>query len=113
MLDKFPPEMCAHIFEFACRDPGCTGRSLSLVSRYIHQASELARYMNIVLVGRAQIFAFAQFVEHTDIQLKTRHLFINGHEAYAEMYSTNEVEANAQTEYARLAALLSPADERL
>ncbi|KAJ6502320.1 hypothetical protein C8R45DRAFT_924719 [Mycena sanguinolenta] len=98
MLDKFPPEICAHIFDFACRDPDCTGRSLSLVSRYIHQTSELARYMSIVLVGRAQILAFAQFVEHTDIQLKTRHLFINGHENYADMYSTHEREGRRPNE---------------
>ncbi|KAF8211966.1 hypothetical protein K438DRAFT_1805721 [Mycena galopus ATCC 62051] len=57
MLDQLPPELCAHIFDFACRDSGYTGRSLSLVSRYIHQTSEPARYTSIALINRAQILA--------------------------------------------------------
>ncbi|KAJ6502323.1 hypothetical protein C8R45DRAFT_1092192 [Mycena sanguinolenta] len=85
MLDKLPPEICAHIFDFPCRDSGRIARSLSLVSRYIHQTSELARYTSISLVSRAQVVAFAQFAEHTHIELKTRHLFINSQESEEEL----------------------------
>ncbi|KAF7363640.1 hypothetical protein MSAN_01021200 [Mycena sanguinolenta] len=85
MLDKLPPEICAHIFDLACRDSAGTGRSLSLVSRYIHETSELARYTSITLVGCAQVVGFAQFAEHTHIELKTRHLFINTQESEEEL----------------------------
>ncbi|KAJ6502327.1 hypothetical protein C8R45DRAFT_615971 [Mycena sanguinolenta] len=86
MLDRFPPEICARIFDLACTDSGGTGRSLSRVSRYIRQTSELARYTTIALVGHGQILAFAQFlVEHPHIQLTTRRLFINGQDGKQEL----------------------------
>ncbi|KAJ7931753.1 hypothetical protein B0H13DRAFT_2308456 [Mycena leptocephala] len=53
MLDQLPPEICAHIFNFACRDSGYTGRSLSLVSRYIHETSKQAKLQSIVLIACA------------------------------------------------------------
>ncbi|KAF7363637.1 hypothetical protein MSAN_01020900 [Mycena sanguinolenta] len=88
MLDKLPPEICAHIFDFACTDSGRTERSLGRVSRYIRQTSELARYTNIALVGRAQTLGFAQFLaEHTYIRVKTRRLFISGKDSKKELKS--------------------------
>ncbi|KAF8211995.1 hypothetical protein K438DRAFT_1928256 [Mycena galopus ATCC 62051] len=85
MLDRLPPEICAHIFDLACRDTGQTGRALSLVSRYIHQTSELARYISVAIVGRTQLLAFARFLERAPTQLKTHYLFIDGHESSAVM----------------------------
>ncbi|KAF7363629.1 hypothetical protein MSAN_01020000 [Mycena sanguinolenta] len=117
MLDRLPPEIGAHIFDFACRDSGCTGRSLSLVSRYIHQTSELVRYTSIVLVGRAQILAFAQFADHTRIKLNTRHLFINSQESEEELenmlFHADKDERNARRELGRLLGLLSSSDEKV
>ncbi|KAJ6514907.1 hypothetical protein C8R47DRAFT_495629 [Mycena vitilis] len=86
MLDQCPAEICAHIFGFACRDAGYTGSSLSLVSRYIHEASKPAKLQSIALVGRPQILAFAQLLDRTPTHLRTtRYLFINGQESEAEM----------------------------
>ncbi|KAF7363644.1 hypothetical protein MSAN_01021600 [Mycena sanguinolenta] len=117
MLDRLPPEICTYIFDFACRDSGCTGRSLSLVSRYVYQTSELVRYTSIVLIGRSQILSFAEFVGNTSIPLKTRYLFINGQESEEELDSmlrnAHRGERNARIEYARLAGLLPRGDERL
>ncbi|KAJ7781853.1 hypothetical protein DFH07DRAFT_949546 [Mycena maculata] len=109
MLDQTPPEICAHIFNFACRDSGYTGRSLSLVSRYIHEASEPARLQSIALVGRKQILAFAALLEQTPAHLRTtRYLFINGQESEEEMEDVfdvaNEGWRRAQMERNRLLA---------
>ncbi|KAF8211952.1 hypothetical protein K438DRAFT_1220371 [Mycena galopus ATCC 62051] len=100
MLDRLPPEICAYIFDVACRDTGYTGRSLSLVSRYIHETSALSRYTSIVLVGRAQILAFARLLDRSPTHLRTRYLFINGHESEAEMDQV--VKAHLRTREARL-----------
>ncbi|KAF7363641.1 hypothetical protein MSAN_01021300 [Mycena sanguinolenta] len=109
MLDKLPPEICGIIFDFACRD-GRTGLALSHVSRYIRNTSELARYTSIALVSYAQIIAFAQFVEHTRIKLKTRHLFINGQASEKELErmlcEANAGLRKAQLEYRRLTKVL-------
>ncbi|KAJ6502321.1 hypothetical protein C8R45DRAFT_976259 [Mycena sanguinolenta] len=117
MLGRLPPEICAHIFDFACTDSGCTGRFLSLVSRYIRETSELARYTSIVLLGRAQILSFAEFVGHTDIQLKTRHLFIDAQESEEELedmvHKAHAETRKAQLEYARLAEVFPPDDQKL
>ncbi|KAJ6502322.1 hypothetical protein C8R45DRAFT_1209901 [Mycena sanguinolenta] len=117
MLDKLPPELCALIFDFACRD-GRTGLSLSLVSRYIRNTSELARYTTIVLVGHAQILAFARFItEHIHIKLKTRRLFINGQESEEQwesrVFQVNAGARKARQEYTRLAELLLYTDKKL
>ncbi|KAF7363634.1 hypothetical protein MSAN_01020600 [Mycena sanguinolenta] len=118
MLDRLPPEICAIIFDFACRD-GRTGLALSHVSRYIRNTSELARYTSIALVGRAQIIAFAQFVEHIHLKLETRYLFINGQESEEELksivYEAFAGTRKAETEYRNLARnqLPPPDDEKL
>ncbi|KAF8204331.1 hypothetical protein K438DRAFT_1580328 [Mycena galopus ATCC 62051] len=86
MFDQLPPEICAYIFDFACRDSGYTGRSLSLVSRYFHQTSELARYTSIALVGHAQILVFARLMDRSpDTRFKTRYLIIDGRESDAQL----------------------------
>ncbi|KAF7363636.1 hypothetical protein MSAN_01020800 [Mycena sanguinolenta] len=113
MLDKFPPELCALIFDFACRD-GRTGLALSHVSRYIRNTSELARYTSIALVGQAQIIAFAQFVEHTHLKLQTRYLFVNGQESKQELESiAYEAFAGMRKAERNMALLLTPDDEKL
>jgi hypothetical protein len=117
MLDQLPAEICAYIFAFACQDSGHTGRSLSLVSKYIHETSKLARYTSIALIGRAQILAFAQFLDQTNTPLSTRYLFIGGQESEEEMDEIWELAARAQTEaqaeYRKLAKLLPSGDEKL
>jgi hypothetical protein len=36
---QIPPELLTDIFLLACRDAGYTGRSLSIVSKYIRETS--------------------------------------------------------------------------
>jgi hypothetical protein len=86
MIDRAPPEICAHIFSFACTDSGYTGRSLSLVSRYFHEVSKPAKLQSIALYGHAQILAFAALLDQTPPYLRTtRALLINGRESEKEM----------------------------
>ncbi|KAJ7803222.1 hypothetical protein B0H13DRAFT_1745130 [Mycena leptocephala] len=114
MLDQLPPEICALIFVFACRDSGHTGRSLSLVSRYIHETSKIAKLQSIVLVGRAQILAFARLLDQIPAHLRTtRYLFINGHENEEEMTKIIRFAyAGSHKAQCELSAL-PPGDERL
>jgi hypothetical protein len=76
-MESSPPEICHKIFTEACLDDGSTGRSLSLVSKYIHEASSPTRFQNIALHGYMQITAFADILERTPPHLRrVCHLFI-------------------------------------
>ncbi|KAJ7251406.1 hypothetical protein C8J57DRAFT_674383 [Mycena rebaudengoi] len=90
MMNQAPPEICAHIFSFACTDSGYTGRSLSLVSKYFHEVSKPAKLQSIALYGRAQILAFAALLDQTPPHLRTtRALLIN--ESKEEMHAVMTV----------------------
>ncbi|KIM89284.1 hypothetical protein PILCRDRAFT_61514, partial [Piloderma croceum F 1598] len=76
-MESSPPEICHKIFTEACLDDGSTARSLSLVSKYIHEASNPTRFQNIALRGYKQITAFAGILERTPPHLRrVCHLFI-------------------------------------
>ncbi|KAJ7252505.1 hypothetical protein C8J57DRAFT_1519837 [Mycena rebaudengoi] len=84
-MNQAPPEICAHIFSFACTDSGYTGRSLSLVSKYFHEVSKPAKLQSIALHGRGQILAFAALLDQTPPHLRTtRALLINGRQSEKE-----------------------------
>ncbi|KAJ7251400.1 hypothetical protein C8J57DRAFT_674315 [Mycena rebaudengoi] len=84
-MNQAPPEICAHIFSFACTDSGYTGRSLSLVSKYFHEVSKPTKLQSIALHGRDQILAFAALLDQTPPHLRTtRALLINGRQSEKE-----------------------------
>jgi hypothetical protein len=62
-MDKMPPEICTKIFSYACLDTGYTGRSLSLVSKYIHDTSQSVKLQSIALHGQSQTLAFAEMLK--------------------------------------------------
>src|SRR5882762_6025619 len=64
-MELCPPEICAEIFQLACVDDGTTGRSLSLVSRYIHNASSSVKYQSLAVRGPHQTLALASVLETT------------------------------------------------
>ncbi|KAJ7677579.1 hypothetical protein B0H14DRAFT_2261194, partial [Mycena olivaceomarginata] len=43
------------VFGFSCTDDGCTGRSLSLVSRAVHIVSKPLKYQSLCVVGLDQL----------------------------------------------------------
>jgi hypothetical protein len=77
-MDCSPPEICHKIFTYACLDNGFTGRSLSLVSKYITETSKPTRFQSIAIQGHEQISKFAVILERTPPHLRhVRHLFVS------------------------------------
>ncbi|KIM78998.1 hypothetical protein PILCRDRAFT_823866 [Piloderma croceum F 1598] len=77
-MHQLPPELCTEIFSLACRDSGFTGRSLSLVSRYVHETSKEAKLQSISIHGYDEIIAFAALLERTPLHLRSvRFCFIS------------------------------------
>ena len=77
-MDRAPPELCHRIYSFACTDTGYTGRSLSLVSKYIHETSQPFRLQSISLHGHDEIVAFAALLDTTPACLRrVRYLFLS------------------------------------
>ncbi|KDQ63975.1 hypothetical protein JAAARDRAFT_214404, partial [Jaapia argillacea MUCL 33604] len=74
-----PQEIWQHIFALACLDDGTTGRSLSLVSRYIRLVSHPLRYQSIAVHGLRQLISLASILDAnmTTLQpFRVRHLFV-------------------------------------
>ncbi|KIM74392.1 hypothetical protein PILCRDRAFT_80097, partial [Piloderma croceum F 1598] len=87
VFDKLPPELCEHIFSFACLDDGYTGRSLSLVSRYISEASKPVRFQSLVVRNLPQAQALASILEkESPLHRRVRHLFVVCN--YQQMYTS-------------------------
>nr|GAT52833.1 predicted protein [Mycena chlorophos] len=86
-LDELPPELLTHIVELSCTDNGATGRSLSLVSRYIRDISATFKLQSVALLGRQQQLQFAAFLDSTDDSMpaNTRYLYIGGQESESEL----------------------------
>ncbi|EKM78532.1 hypothetical protein AGABI1DRAFT_13385, partial [Agaricus bisporus var. burnettii JB137-S8] len=80
-LEECPPEICKKIFTHACDDGGYTGRSLSLVSRYVRDVSEDIKFRSVAVWGRRQILGFYEVLLSTPPHLRRiLHLFISAHE---------------------------------
>ncbi|KAF5348920.1 hypothetical protein D9756_009831 [Leucocoprinus leucothites] len=78
LLEDCPPEICNKIFTHACEDDGTTGRSLSLVSRYIHDVSEELKLRSLAVCGMKQILACAAMLREKPEHLRRIvHLFIS------------------------------------
>lgn len=58
-MEHCSAEVWGHIFSLACTDGGDTGRSLSLVCKYVRDASSPYKYKTIALRGQKQVQAFA------------------------------------------------------
>lgn len=81
LLEQCPPEICKKIFTLACDDDGRTGRSLSLVSRYIHDVSEDIKYRSLAVWSMGQIMRCHIVLQNKPPHLRRiSHLFISAHE---------------------------------
>lgn len=58
-MEACPPEIHALIFALACSDDGTTGRSLSLVSRYVRSVSTPFQWQSLAVSGVHQARGFA------------------------------------------------------
>ena len=98
-MDKVPPEICTKIFSQACLDSGYTGRSLSLVSKFIHDTSQPVKLQSISLHGLNEIAAFASLLERTPPHLRRiRYLFITSHELKPTRGTTHGIYAESLAE---------------
>ncbi|PPQ78346.1 hypothetical protein CVT25_011629 [Psilocybe cyanescens] len=79
-MDRCPSEICSEICAFACTDDGRTGRSLSLVSRFLNQSSKPYKLQSVAVVGHAQLHAFAALIERTPLSLRrVACIFVSAH----------------------------------
>lgn len=69
-MDKVPPEIWMEIFTYACTDTGITGRSLSMVSRFFHEASRPVKLQNIAIHGHEQMIRFHDLLDHTTLHFR-------------------------------------------
>ena len=76
-MDRCPIEIWNQISAHACTDNGYTGRSLSLVSRYIHETSKSAKLQSLSLTKPKQIHGLARLIADTRPKYRqVRYLFI-------------------------------------
>ncbi|KAM5543496.1 hypothetical protein V8D89_002747 [Ganoderma adspersum] len=77
-MDACPNEILSLIFAETCTDDGLTGRSLSLVSRRIRDASRRYALQSVALHGSHQLFAFASLLDKANPEDRgtLRHLYI-------------------------------------
>ncbi|KAJ3572365.1 hypothetical protein NP233_g3135 [Leucocoprinus birnbaumii] len=81
MLELLPPEVCKQIYEKACDDDGRTGRSLSLVSRYVSEVSEEFKYRSLAVYSIPKILKCYKVLESKPPEARRIiHLFISAHE---------------------------------
>ncbi|PBK92082.1 hypothetical protein ARMGADRAFT_1053981 [Armillaria gallica] len=98
-MERCPAEICSEIFSYACTDNGYTGRSLSLVSKFVRETSEMCRLQSISIIGYEQLVAFAAALERTPPSLRrVRYIFISAHAR-----STAENPKAITSEYSRRA----------
>ena len=72
-----PNEILSFIFAEACTDDGFTGRSLSLVSRRIHDTSRRYALQSVALYGSYQLSAFASLLDKVNPEDRgVRHLYL-------------------------------------
>ncbi|GBE77282.1 hypothetical protein SCP_0101550 [Sparassis crispa] len=76
-MDTCSPEIHTYVFSFACTDSGATGRSLSLVSRYVRQVSASFKWYSPSISGKRQARQFVDVLHKTAIQPRISHLFLS------------------------------------
>ncbi|KZT04438.1 uncharacterized protein LAESUDRAFT_727914 [Laetiporus sulphureus 93-53] len=77
-MENCPAEIWSRIFFLACADGGHTGRSLSHVSRYFRQTSQLAQLHSIAISGVGQLYEFTEMLSRRPSELcMIRHLFVS------------------------------------
>ena len=76
-MDTLPVELHSQIFQLACIDDGGAARSLSLVSRYLHQVAEPFLFQTLIVSGHDRLDIVANKLEKSSIHCRrVRHLFL-------------------------------------
>ncbi|KAF7770948.1 hypothetical protein Agabi119p4_6922 [Agaricus bisporus var. burnettii] len=72
-----PAEIWGKIFELSCTDGGQTGRSLALVSTYIHAVSRPYQYLSVSITGKNAIAQFANLLAQDTECRRVKFLFMS------------------------------------
>lgn len=76
-MEAFPTEIWEVIFGFACTDDGSTGRSLSLLSREVHEIVKPFKLQSLCAIGSNQVQKFSYLLAETPERYRNvRYLFI-------------------------------------
>ncbi|TFK71370.1 hypothetical protein BDN72DRAFT_794093 [Pluteus cervinus] len=121
VLDKCPPEICRQIFLFACSDDGSSGRSLSLVSKRVHDISRVVKLHSLAIVGFPQFFGCATMLANIRPEdRRVHHLFVSNVPQYDRPDPTmgspgntsrsalHEHTANAYRAFKQILSLVAP-----
>ncbi|KAJ6611455.1 hypothetical protein B0H10DRAFT_1769364, partial [Mycena sp. CBHHK59/15] len=65
-----PVEIWANVFSHTCLDDGSMGRTLSLVSRYVRNASRHVKFQAITINSLTDLTAFVGILESTPPHLR-------------------------------------------
>lgn len=76
-MEVIPVELWEKIGRYACLDGGYTGCSLSLVSRFMRDATRMSRYTSVALLGEERCHAFVGLLNRTNTHLNILHLFVS------------------------------------
>ena len=77
-MQHAPTEIWNQISSHACTDSGSTGRSLSLVSKFIRETSAPFKLQSVAVHGPKQFISFNKLLLTTPLHLRrTRYLFIS------------------------------------
>ncbi|KAF7969531.1 hypothetical protein HWV62_26973 [Athelia sp. TMB] len=77
-MDIAPPEIWTRISSYACTDAGSTGRSLSLVSKFIRDTSAPFKLQSMSIHGSQQAIAFQGILLRTPPHLRrVRYLYLS------------------------------------
>lgn len=118
-MDRCPVEICNEIFRLACSDNGYTGRSLSLVSKFVRETSQASKLQSLSVIGYEQLIGLASALDNIHPTLRqVRYIFISAHarrtafdpKALAPEYTRRE---SAYAAFARILRAISPTVEIL
>lgn len=96
-MENIPTELWAYIFSLACTDGGLAGCSLSLVSRYFHEAVLPVQLYSVALLSPAKMTSFAALLKKRPAEYcRVRHLLLSRSgvrdiDARVPMYSHSQV----------------------
>ncbi|KAJ3478402.1 hypothetical protein NLI96_g9773 [Meripilus lineatus] len=77
-METLPVELHSHILQLACTDDGSTARTLSLVSKYVHQIADPFLSQTLIVSGSDRLNLVAnKLITSPNLRRRVRHLFLS------------------------------------
>ena len=100
---RCPPELCERIFTLACLDDGTTGRSLSLVSKYISDTSKSIKLQSLAVRNLYQAEGLASMLKKLSFnERRVVHLFVvcDYPQIYTDLVTNGDISTAGQEQSA-------------